>query len=213
MACSTTTTELDALHKAQVGNLAVTAVYPTVITGGTTALTVNVTNSAPSQSDTLNFTASASGTGYGLSTTGSLAATNSGNFTIANGFNSTSLSPGSYTGTVTVTGTNSALGGLALGSGATQTVTVNVYDHSNASLSSTANQTSRNDQLRQRAARGDHPQPEFHDLQPGGEHVGSLHGELETDRLHGQRRSGPDHELSHLQRPVRRAAATPTPPR
>ena len=129
------TTELDALHKAQVGAFTVTAVYPTVITGGTTALTVNVANSAPSQSDILNLTSSASGTGYGLGAAGSLAATNSGNFTIASGFNSTSLLSGSYTGTVTVTGTNNALGGPALGSGATQTVTVNVLGHANPVLS------------------------------------------------------------------------------
>ena len=135
------TTELDALHKAQVGALTVTAVYPTVITGGTTSLTVNVINSAPLLSDSLNFTASASGTGYGLSTTGNLAATNSGNFSIANGFNSTSLAVGSYTGTITVTGTNSTLAGAAVNSATTATVTVNVLDHSNASLNSTANQT------------------------------------------------------------------------
>jgi len=130
------TTELDALHKSQVGsNLTVTASYPTVITGGATALTVNVTNSAPSLSDALNLTATASGPGYGPSATGSLAATTSGNFTIANGFNSSSLSAGVYTGTVTVSGTNSALGGLALNSGGTQSVTVNVLGHGNGSVS------------------------------------------------------------------------------
>ena len=82
-------TELDALHKAQVGALTVTAANPTVITGGTTSLTVNVANSAPAGSDVLKFTASVGGTGYGLSTTGSLAATNSGNLT--GSFNSSSL--------------------------------------------------------------------------------------------------------------------------
>ena len=131
------TAELDAEHKAQVGTITVTAVNPTVITGGTTGLTVNVTNSAPSQSDALNLTAASSGAGYGLSTTGSLAAAGSGNFTIANGFNSASLSAGSYTGTVTVTGTNSALGGPALNSGGTATVAVNVLGHSSGSASGT----------------------------------------------------------------------------
>ena len=38
------TTELDAEHKAQIGTITLTAVYPTVITGGTTALTVNIGN-------------------------------------------------------------------------------------------------------------------------------------------------------------------------
>ena len=132
------TTELDAEHKAKVGTITVTAVNPTVITGGTTGLTVNVTNSAPSQSDALNLTAASSGAGYGLSTTGSLAAAGSGNFTIANGFNSASLSAGSYTGTVTVTGTNSALGGLALNSGGAATVTVNVLGHSAGSATVTS---------------------------------------------------------------------------
>lgn len=134
-------TELDALHKAQVANLTVTPSNASVITGGSTSLIVNVSNLAPANSDVLNLMVSASGVGYGLSTTGSLAATNSGNFTIASGFNSTSFLAGSYTGTVTVTGTNGALGGLALGSGSAQTVTVTVLDHSNASLSSTATQT------------------------------------------------------------------------
>ena len=113
-------TELDAEHKARIDTLTVTAASPTVITGGITALAVNVANSAPLASDALSFTASASGSGYGGSTTGSLAATGSGNFTTAGGFNSTSLSAGSYTGTVTVTGTNSALGGLALNSSGTR---------------------------------------------------------------------------------------------
>ena len=112
-----------------------TAANPTVITGGTTSLTVNVANSAPAGSDVLNFTASASGTGYGLSTTGSLAAASSGNFTIPNGFNSSSLAAGSYTGTITVTGTNSALTGAAINSGATQTVAVTVLGHATPALS------------------------------------------------------------------------------
>ena len=133
-----TATELDAVHKAQVGILAVTAANPTVITGGTTALTVGVSNSVPAASDALNFTALASGSGYGGSTSGSLAAAGSGNYTLASGFNSTSLPAGSYTGTVTVTGSNSALGGLALNSGAVQTVTVNVLDHAAGSVAVTS---------------------------------------------------------------------------
>ena len=56
-------TELDALHLAQFGAITVAAVNPTVITGGTTALTVNVTNSAPTNSDSLQYIAAASGTG------------------------------------------------------------------------------------------------------------------------------------------------------
>ena len=116
-------TGLDELHKAQVGTLTVTAVNPTVITGGGTNLTVNVGNSAPALSDALSLTVSSSGSGYGLGTAGSLAAAGSGNFTIAGGFNSAVAAPGSYTGTFTVTGTNSALGGPALASGGTQTVT------------------------------------------------------------------------------------------
>ncbi len=112
-----------------------TAANATVISGGTTALTVGVNNSVPAASDVLNFTAVASGSGYGGSTTGSLAAASSGTYTLASGFNSASLPAGSYTGTVTVTGTNSALGGPALNSGAAQTVTVNVLGHAAPSLS------------------------------------------------------------------------------
>ena len=104
-------TELDALHKAQLGLLSLTAVNATVIAGGVTNLTLSLANSAPASSDVLNFTASTGGFGYGLSTTGSLAASSSGSFTIANGFNSYSLAAGIYMGTVTLTGTNSALGG------------------------------------------------------------------------------------------------------
>ena len=128
-------TELDAAHKAQIGSdLSVTPVYPAVITGGATNLTVNVANSAPPQSATLTFTAAASGTGYGLSTTGSLAPASSGIYTIADGFNSGSLPAGSYSGTVTVTGSSSLLGGPAVNSGASQPVTVNVLGHSNPLL-------------------------------------------------------------------------------
>jgi T5SS/PEP-CTERM-associated repeat protein len=130
---NTNGTELDALHKAQVGTLTVTAANPAVITGGTTSLTVNVANSAPTSSDVLNFTAAASGAGYGLNATGSLAATSSGN--LIGSFNSSSLAAGSYPGTITVTGTNNTLAGLAVNSGATQAVTVNVLGHSNPALS------------------------------------------------------------------------------
>ena len=128
---------------AQVGALTVTAVNPTVIMGGATSLTVNVANSAPTSSDALNFTASASGSGYGLGATGSLAAASSGNFTIAGGFNSSSLAAGNHTGTITVTGTNAVLAGTALNSGAAGTVVVNVLGHSNPALSITGgnNQT------------------------------------------------------------------------
>ena len=57
---------------------------------------------------------------------------------LASGFNSASLPAGSYTGTVTVTGTNSALDGPALNSGAAQTVTVNVLGHAAGSVTVTA---------------------------------------------------------------------------
>ena len=127
-------TELDALHKAQVGTFTASAVYPTVITGGSTALTVNVNNSAPASSDALNFTASARGAGYASSASGNVAAANSGSFTIAGGFNSSTLVPGSYTGTITVTGTNSVLAGAALNSGGTQSVVVTVLGHASPSL-------------------------------------------------------------------------------
>ena len=97
-------------------------------------------------------------------------------------------------------GDDHTLSGASAPTNLSTTATLTVLDHSNASLSSTANANNPNDQLRQRAAGGDHPQPELHDLQPGGEHVGSLHGESETDRLHGQRRCGIDHEPFDLQR-------------
>ena len=111
---NTNGTELDVLHKAQAGALTVTAASTKVITGGTTNLTVNLANSAPANSDLLDFTASAGGTGFSSSAAGSLAPAGSGNFTIAAGFNSASLQPGSYTGTVTVTGTNGAPGRTGL---------------------------------------------------------------------------------------------------
>ena len=82
----------------------------------------------------------------------------------------------------------------------TTNATLTVLDHSNASLSSSRNSNNADDQLRQRAARGDHPQPELHDLQPCGEHVRSLHGEPEADhRLHDNGRYGNDHESCTLQ--------------
>ena len=80
------------------------------------------------------------------------------------------------------------------------TAALTVLDHSNASLSSSSNSNHADDQLRQRAEGGDHPQPEFHDLQPGGKHLGRLHGEPETDRLLDNRRCGIDHEPFDLQR-------------
>ncbi len=56
---------IDLMHLAQVAAVTVTAVNPTVIVGGASSLTVNVTNFAPASSDVLNLTASASGSGYG----------------------------------------------------------------------------------------------------------------------------------------------------
>jgi autotransporter-associated beta strand protein len=134
-------TELDVLHEAQVGKLTLTAANPIIITGGTTSLTVNVANSAPAGSDVLNFSASASGAGYGLSTTGSAIAQNSGNVT--GSFNGSTLAAGGYTGFITVTGTNSALTGTALNSGSTRAMGVTVLGHSDPALSITGgnNQT------------------------------------------------------------------------
>ena len=131
---NTNGTELDELHKAQVGTLTVTAASPKVITGGTMNLTGNVANSAPANSDFLSFTAAASGMGFGSNATGSVAPAGSGNFTITAGFDSALLQPGRYTGTVTVTGTNGALGGQALSSGGSQAVTVSVLDHAAAAF-------------------------------------------------------------------------------
>jgi len=51
-----------------------------------------------------------------------------------NAFNSSSLTPGSYTGMLTVTGTNSTLTGAALNSGGTTSVTVSVLDHAAAAF-------------------------------------------------------------------------------
>ena len=135
-------TELDAEHKAQLGTFTATLANPTVITGGTSNLVVNATNAAPALSDTLNFVAGVSGIGFGLSATGSLAASTSGAFSVPGAFNSASLAPGNYAGVVTFNGSNAALGGLALGSGGTQSVIATVLDHSNASLSSSVSTTS-----------------------------------------------------------------------
>jgi autotransporter-associated beta strand protein len=126
--------ELDALHKAQFGTVAVSAASPAVITGGTTSLLVSLANAAPTLSDSLSFTASASGTGYGSSTSGTAAAASSSSATIVGGFNSAALPPGSYVGTVAVSGSNVNLTGTVLGSGGTQGVSVTVLDHAAAAF-------------------------------------------------------------------------------
>ena len=120
--------------QAQVGTITVTAASPKIITGGTMNLTGNVFNVAPVNSDFLSFTVAASGMGFGSSATGSVAPAGSGDFTLAAGFNSASLQPGRYTGTVTVTGTNGAIGGQALSSGGSQAVTITVLDHAAAAF-------------------------------------------------------------------------------
>ena len=109
-----TATELDAVHKAQVGILTVTAANPTVITGGTTALTVDVGNSAPAAVRRAEFH------GFGQrhaatagSTTGSLGGGRQRQFHLRQRFQQHVASRRQLYGNRDGDGQNSALGGLA----------------------------------------------------------------------------------------------------
>ncbi|MGA2616425.1 MAG: autotransporter-associated beta strand repeat-containing protein [Thermoguttaceae bacterium] len=125
-------TELDLSHRPTLGTATATPAAPSIITGGSTAVTVSVQNTAPSGGDTLNFTAvptaNMTGTAGGTAAAGS-ASSPRGGLT----FSGTAF--GTCQGTFTVSDPN------ATNSPQTGTVTVTVMDHANASLSPTANQT------------------------------------------------------------------------
>ncbi len=123
--------ELDAQRKATIGTITVTPSAASIITGGTTAFTFTVGNSAPTGSTNLGFSASS-----GSNTTGSV----TGPVSVAPGatsgatsgltFNGTTVGAG-QTGAFSVTdanATNSPQGG---------SVTVDVYGHASGSVGST----------------------------------------------------------------------------
>ena len=167
------------------------AVNTTIIKGGSGMLGTTVSNTAGSGANNLNYT---------------LAATvQSGNTTL--GSSSGSVAPGSsQPATLSATSTNLGVNTMSLTASdpnstnlpQSTTAKLTVLDHSNASLSSTPTKQ-RNDQLWQRAERGDHPQPELHHLQSGRKHLGSLHGEHEAHGFLDKRQYGFQHKPLDLQ--------------
>ena len=146
----------------------------TIITGGTGNLGTTVSNSGPFDADNLNYTLTA--------------ALQSGSATLG------AITPGYWQSRPECEPVLHCLGHFhrawrhydllhrqrseCVQPSADTTASLTVLDHSNASLSSTATQTTADDQFRQRAARGGHSQPEFHDLQPGGEYHGNYTANL-----------------------------------
>ncbi len=59
-------TELDIIHKATLGTITATSAASSIITGGSTAIGFTVTNSAPTNSDSLSFSASAGANTSGI---------------------------------------------------------------------------------------------------------------------------------------------------
>jgi autotransporter-associated beta strand protein len=125
-------TELDLSHRPTLGTATATPAAPSIIVGGSTAVTVSVQNAAPGGGDTLNFTAAPTANMTGTAS-GTAAAGSASGPTGGLSFSGTGL--GTCQGTFTVSDPN------ATNSPQTGTVTVTVLDHSNASLSPTANQT------------------------------------------------------------------------
>ncbi|MEI7958408.1 MAG: autotransporter-associated beta strand repeat-containing protein, partial [Verrucomicrobiota bacterium] len=118
-------TSLDLTHKATIGTISATPTASAIIIGGTTAVSVTVGNSAPTNSSDLAFTATAGGNMTG-SATGSAVAGNSG---MGSGLKFTSNTVGlAQSGTFTITDAN------ATNSGQASTVSVDVLGHSNAAL-------------------------------------------------------------------------------
>ena len=176
--------------------VALTAVSnATIITGGTGSLSATVSNSAVSGANNLNYTLTAamqsgSGTlGTVTPATDSLAPGASDSCTVP----ASSTNLGVNTVSFTASDPNSSNGSLST------SATLTVLDHSNASLSSTATQTCETINFGN-VLRGDHPEPELHGLQPGGEHLGGLHGEHATDEFFDKRQYGFSNEPRKLQR-------------
>ena len=118
--------ELDLQHKATIGTISATPAATAIIVGGTTGVTVTGSNSAPTNSSALSFTATAGSNMVG-SATGSATAGSLG--TSGSGLNFTSNTKGlAQSGAFTVTDAN------ATNSGQTGSVTVDVLGHSNAAL-------------------------------------------------------------------------------
>ena len=126
--------ELDLTHYATVGSIFATPSSTQIIVGGSTPVSVTVGNSAPVNSDNLSFSVTPGGN---MSGSGSGTAAAGGNSGPVSGLSFTGSTVGAgQTGYFTVSDPN-ATNNLQPGS-----VSVDVFDHSNASLSATSNQTS-----------------------------------------------------------------------
>ena len=127
------TTELDLIHKATIGSLNASTTAASIITGGSTGISFTVGNSAPVNSDSLAFSASA-----GSNTSGSV----TGPVSVAAGSVSGSTSGLSFTGTTVgagQTGSFTVNDAAATNSPQSTSVSVDVYDHASGSASGTLN--------------------------------------------------------------------------
>ena len=127
------TTELDLIHKATIGTLNASTAAPAIITGGSTAISFTVGNSAPANSDNLAFSASS-----GTNTTGSV----TGPVSVAPGAVSGATSGLTFTGTTVgaaQSGSFTVSDAAATNGSQAGSVSVNVYDHASGSASGTLN--------------------------------------------------------------------------
>ncbi len=123
--------EVDLTHKATIGTITASPSAASVITGGSTAFTFTVQNSAPANSDVLTPTFAAVTNISGTASNGTINPnTTSGSIT-GFSFNSTGAGIGAgRTGTFSVTDST----GNVTNSPQTGTVTVDVYDHASPSI-------------------------------------------------------------------------------
>ena len=129
--------EIDVLHKATIGTITATPAAATIITGGATAFTFTVANSAPTNSSSLAFSAAS-----GTNTTGSVAGPVSAAAQATSGATSGLTFNGTTVG-LAQSGQFTVTDAAASNSPQTGTVSVNVLGHSTAflSLASGNNQT------------------------------------------------------------------------
>ncbi len=124
-------TELDLIHKATLGAIVATPAAASIITGGSTAFSFTVNNSAPANSDSLAFSASA-----GTNTTGAV----TGPVSVAPGATSSAQSGLSFNGTAVgaaQSGVFSVSDAAASNSPLSGSVSVDVYDHASGTASGT----------------------------------------------------------------------------
>ncbi|MEI6606893.1 MAG: autotransporter-associated beta strand repeat-containing protein [Verrucomicrobiota bacterium] len=127
------TTELDLIHKATIGTINASAAAASIITGGSTDISFTVSNSAPTNSDSLAFSATS-----GSNTSGSV----TGPVGVAAGAVSGTTSGLSFTGTTVgagQTGSFAVSDIAATNSPQSASVSVNVYDHASGTASGTLN--------------------------------------------------------------------------